>query len=125
MDRTFFFWGAVVSGLAVVFGAFGAHAVKGMIPADQLDTYETAARYQMYHGLGLLAVAWAASRWPGSALVRWAGWLMLAGTAIFSGSLYLLSVTGIKILGAITPIGGVGMIAGWALLAWNAIRSKK
>lgn len=125
MDRTFFLLGAVVSGLAVAMGAFGAHALRPILGPEYIDTYETAARYQMYHGLALLGVSWAANRWPDSPLVRWAGWAFLAGVIIFSGSLYLMSVTKLRFLGAITPIGGVAMISGWAMLAWNAITRRK
>lgn len=116
--------GAVISGLAVALGAFGAHSLRPIIGPEHIETYETAARYQMYHGLGLLGVAWAAGRWPGSRLVRWAGWLFVAGTVVFSGSLYLLTLSKLRWLGAVTPFGGVALLAGWALLAWNALRRK-
>jgi len=87
-----------------------------------LETFETAARYQMYHALALFAVAWVASRWPGS-LVNASGWLFVAGTVLFSGSLYALVFTGIRGLGAITPLGGVCFIAAWICLALAASRS--
>ena len=90
---------------------------------DLTEVYETAARYQMYHALALLAVGWAAGRWE-IASVRWAGWLFVIGTAIFSGSLYLLSITGLRWLGAVTPIGGVCLLAGWLLLAWSVSTSR-
>jgi len=83
-----------------------------------LSVFETGARYQMYHALALVAVGWATTRWPVSAVVA-AGWLFCAGTVIFSGSLYLLSVTGQRWLGAITPIGGLAFLAGWLALAWG------
>lgn len=124
MDRTFFVLGAIISGLAVAVGAFGAHALRPIVGPEYVDTYETAARYQMYHGLGLLGVAWAVKRWPNSALPRWSGWLFVAGVIIFSGSLYALSLTRLRFLGAITPFGGVAMLGGWALLSWNALRGK-
>ena len=87
-----------------------------------LAVFETAVRYQMYHALALLAVAWAAQRWPGG-LTQWAGWLLVAGILIFSGSLYVLVLTGPRWMGAITPIGGVALIAGWACLLLAAVRS--
>ena len=81
--------------------------------------FETGARYQMYHALGLIAVAWAVTRWPGAA-AAWAGWLFVAGTVLFSGSLYALALTGVRWLGAITPLGGVAFLAGWTCLALAA-----
>jgi uncharacterized membrane protein YgdD (TMEM256/DUF423 family) len=107
--------------VAVAAGAFGAHALRGRLSADLLGVFETAARYQMYHALGLMAVAWAASRWPG-ALPQWAGWLFVAGTVLFSGSLYALALSGVRWLGAITPLGGVAFLAGWICLGLAARR---
>ena len=122
MDRTFLALGALFAGLGVAAGAFGAHGLKGRLSPEMLDVFETAARYQMYHALGLLAVAWAAARWPQPA-VTLAGWCMVAGIVVFSGSLYVLSVTGIRWLGAITPLGGLAFMAGWLALALAAWRS--
>ncbi len=119
--RLFLGLGAALAGLAVVFGAFGAHALRQTLSADDLATFETGVRYQMYHALALLAVAWASSRWESGALTA-AGWLFLVGIVVFSGSLYVLVLSGQRWLGAITPIGGVAFIAGWALLAWVALR---
>jgi uncharacterized membrane protein YgdD (TMEM256/DUF423 family) len=107
--------------VAVAAGAFGAHALRARLSPDLLAVFETGARYQMYHALGLLAVAWAASRWPGPWPPR-AGWLFLAGTVLFSGSLYALALTGVRWLGAITPLGGVAFLAGWLCLAAAASR---
>jgi uncharacterized membrane protein YgdD (TMEM256/DUF423 family) len=121
MDRVFFGLGAVSALLAVAVGAFGAHSLRGRLVPDMLVVFEIGARYHMYHALGLLAAAWAVSRWPGGAAVA-AGWLFLAGTLVFSGSLYGLSLTGQRWLGAITPLGGLAFILGWAALAWAAIR---
>ncbi len=109
--------------LGVAAGAFGAHSLADYFAEhpDLEATYLTAVRYQLIHGLALLAVAWAASQWPGS-LVNWAGFLLVAGVVIFSGSLYLLVMTDTPWLGAITPIGGVAFLAGWVLLivvAWR------
>ena len=119
MERVFFGLGAVSAGLAVALGAFAAHGLRSRISPEALQTFETGARYHMYHALALLAVAWAATRWPGAAVTA-AGWLFVAGTLLFSGSLYLLAVTGVRVLGAITPFGGVAFILGWLALAWAA-----
>src|SRR3954452_17974668 len=100
MGRGFLGLGAMSGFVAVAAGAFGAHALRGRLSSEYLAVFETAARYQMYHALGLLVVAWAVVRWPG-ALPQWAGWLFIAGTALFSGSLYALSLTGVRWLGAI------------------------
>lgn len=121
MKLNWFAVGAIVGGLGVVFGAFGAHALKARISQDLLVVFETGVRYQMYHALALLAVAYAAERWPGG----WAnatGWLFLIGIVVFSGSLYMLTLTGVRWLGAITPIGGLLLICGWILLAASALR---
>ena len=115
MDRLFFELGAGSAFLAVAAGAFGAHALRVRLAPDLLAAFETGARYQMYHALGLLAVAWAATRWPG-ALSHWAGWLFVAGTILFSGSLYALALSGARWLGAITPLGGAAFLAGWVCL---------
>jgi uncharacterized membrane protein YgdD (TMEM256/DUF423 family) len=122
MDRLFFAIGALSGGMAVALGAFGAHGLKTRLPADLLVTFETGVRYQMYHALALLAVAWAVTRWSGSSLPAAAGWLFVAGTVLFSFSLYLLAVTGQRWLGAITPLGGVAFVAGWVCLALAAWR---
>ena len=119
MERTFVALGAAMAGLAVAAGAFGAHGLRSRLDADMLAVFETAARYQMYHGLALLAVAWAVGRWPAAAT---AGWLFVAGIVLFSGSLYVLSLSGVRWLGAITPLGGLCFLAGWAVLAWSAAR---
>ena len=122
MEKTFFALGAGFGLLGVALGAFGAHGLKGSLSADMLANFETGVRYQMYHALALLVVAWAVTRWPGG-LTNAAGWLFVVGIVIFSGSLYLLSVTGLRWLGAITPIGGIALIAGWACLILAALRS--
>lgn len=115
MDRTFFGLGAVSALVSVAAGAFGAHGLRARLTPEYLAVFETAARYQMYHALGLLAVAWAVTRWPGS-LAGWAGWLFVVGTVLFSGSLYTLALTGAQWLGAITPLGGAAFLAGWVCL---------
>ena len=119
MDRLFFGVGAVSAGLAVALGAFAAHGLRARLSPEALQAFETGARYHMYHALALLAVAWAVTRWPGTA-VSVAGWLFIAGTLLFSGSLYLLAITGVRMLGAITPVGGFAFILGWLALAWAA-----
>jgi uncharacterized membrane protein YgdD (TMEM256/DUF423 family) len=121
MDRLFFSIGAVSAMIAVAAGAFGAHALRARLSPEYLAIFETAARYQMYHALALLAVAWAAVRWPGGSS-QWAGWLFVVGTVLFSGSLYALALTGTRWLGAITPVGGLAFLAGWLCLALAASR---
>jgi uncharacterized membrane protein YgdD (TMEM256/DUF423 family) len=116
MDRAFTVCGALSAFVAVAAGAFGAHALKARLGTELLAAFDTAARYQMYHALGLIAVAWAMSRWAAPQL-RAAGWLFLAGTILFSGSLYLLALTGARGLGAVTPLGGLCFLAGWLMLA--------
>ncbi len=121
MERLFFGLGAASAAIAVAAGAFGAHALRARLPPASLMVFETAARYQMYHALALFAVAWALSRWPGQ-LPVWAGWLFVAGTILFSGSLYLLALTGARWWGAVTPLGGLAFLAGWVCLAASAVR---
>lgn len=118
MDRLFFTLGAASAGLAVALGAFGAHALKTRLAPDLLAIYEVGVRYHLAHALALMAVAWACTRWPGPA-VNASGWLFVAGTLVFSGSLYALALTGVRGLGAVTPIGGVAWLLGWAFLAWG------
>lgn len=119
MDRTFVALAALFAALAVAAGAFGAHGLKGRLAPEMLEIFETAARYQMYHALGLLLVSVAVVRWPATAF---AGWCMVAGIVVFCGSLYVLSLTGVRWLGAITPIGGLAFIVGWLALALAAVR---
>ena len=109
-------------GLAVALGAFAAHGLRSRLTPDLLANFETGARYQMYHALALLAVAWAVTHWTRSAFPSYAGWLFVVGTLLFSFSLYLLAVTGARWLGAITPLGGVAFVAGWVCLALAAWR---
>ena len=116
MDRTFAIAGSLSAFVAVLAGAFGAHALRARLPADLLVVFDTAVRYQLYHALALLAVAGALGRWP-HPLVRSAGWLFLGGTIVFSGSLYLLSLSGVRWWGAVTPVGGLLFLSGWLVLA--------
>jgi uncharacterized membrane protein YgdD (TMEM256/DUF423 family) len=122
VTRTFWIAGTILAFAAVAAGAFGAHALRARIAPDLLAIFETGARYHMYHALALLAAAWAAGQWP-SALTTAAGWLFVLGILIFSGSLYLLALTGVRWLGAITPIGGVALLAAWLCLALAAWRT--
>ena len=103
--------GAVLSGLGVLVGAFGAHGLRDRVTPDLLAVFETGVRYHLIHGLAVIAVAWAASRWP-SAWIGAAGWLFAAGIVVFSGSLYILAISGVRWWGAVTPIGGVCFLAG-------------
>ncbi len=121
MDRIFFVLGSLFGLLGVAAGAMGAHALERRLTPDRLDTFELAARYQLYHALALLAVAWAASRWPAGAAAP-AGWFMTSGILLFSGSLYALALGGPRWVAFITPFGGVAFLIGWALLAWTAWR---
>src|SRR5512139_2806113 len=117
MTNPLIFLGSLSGGLGVALGAFGAHALKARLSPERLETFETAVRYQLFHALALLAAGMAAGQAPGSAWANAAGWLFLAGTLLFSGSLYLLVVTGRRWLGAITPFGGLAFILGWLCLA--------
>ena len=112
--------GALLAALAVAGGAFGAHGLRARLTPADLATFETAVRYHLIHALALFAVAWVMDRWPGGTGPT-AAVLMVLGIVIFSGSLYFLVLTGPRWLGAITPIGGVCLIAGWALLAWHLL----
>jgi uncharacterized membrane protein YgdD (TMEM256/DUF423 family) len=118
----FFGLGAASAFIAVALGAFAAHGLKARLGADLLATFETGVRYQMFHALGLLAVGWACTRWPG-ALVQASGWLFVAGTVLFSGSLYALALGGMRGLGIVTPFGGLAFLGGWLCLAWTVIRA--
>lgn len=109
--------------LVVVLGAFGAHALRARLPAELMDSFQTGVLYHLFHALGLLAVGLVAAHLPASGLVRAAGWLMFAGTVLFSGSLYVLAVTGVRALGVVTPFGGLAFIAAWLLLALALLRS--
>ena len=124
MDRLFFGLGAASAFIAVAAGAFGAHALRARLSPDLLAAFETGARYQMYHALGLVAAAWAGTRGVAAeGAAAWAGWLFVAGTVLFSGSLYALALSGVRGLGAVTPFGGVAFLAGWVALALAAVRA--
>ncbi len=121
MERLFLAAGAISGGVAVAAGAFGAHALRARLPPDLLAVFQTGAQYQLAHALALLACGWMAARDPGVPVCI-AGWLFLIGTVLFSGSLYALAISGVRVLGAITPFGGIAFLGGWAALAWAAIR---
>ena len=121
MTRLFLGIGALNGMLAVLLGAFGAHALRARLTPDMLAVYHTGVQYQFYHALGLLAIALLLAHFPERGFV-WAGWLMCTGIVLFSGSLYLLSLTGVRLWGAVTPVGGVAFIAAWAVLAVTAFR---
>jgi uncharacterized membrane protein YgdD (TMEM256/DUF423 family) len=121
VDRLFFALGSASALVAVAAGAFGAHGLRARLSPDLLAVFETAARYQMYHALALLAVGWAVTRRPGPWPVR-AGWLFAVGTLLFSGSLYALALSGMRWLGAVTPLGGLAFLAGWTCLLLGMLR---
>jgi uncharacterized membrane protein YgdD (TMEM256/DUF423 family) len=119
MDRTFLLIGAVAAFLGVGLGAFGAHGLRGRLSPEMLSVFETGVRYHMYHALALVLTSLVMGRMSGR-LVSTAGWCFTAGITLFSGSLYLLALTGVTVLGAITPLGGLAFLAGWACLALAA-----
>ncbi|MFC9707583.1 DUF423 domain-containing protein [Paenibacillus sp. NPDC056933] len=119
MQRKWMMFGAVLTMLSVAIGAFGAHMLKDKIGADAIAVYETGVQYHMIHAIALLIIGLTAGQLGPSAKLKWAARLLFVGIIIFSGSLYVLSISGIKMLGAITPIGGVAFIVGWLLLAMD------
>jgi uncharacterized membrane protein YgdD (TMEM256/DUF423 family) len=120
MQKNFFLVAAVLGFLGVAFGAFGAHGLRERLSPEMLAVFEIGVRYQMYHVFALFAVAAAIAHFGRARLLRIAGWSFVAGVLIFSGSLYTLALTGTGMFGAITPIGGVGLLLGWACLAFFA-----
>jgi len=123
-SRTFIALGALLAFLSVGLGAFGAHAVKQSIPTDMLKIYQTAVEYQFFHALGIILTGLIYQFQP-NRLIKSAGWLMFAGIIIFSGSLYILSLSGIRWLGAITPLGGTAFLLAWLILVYALIRPVK
>jgi len=121
MVRLFFIFGAGFAFLSVLLGAFGAHALKDRLEPRMLEVFETGVRYQMYHALALIATAWAINQWPESTATL-AGWFFVGGIVIFSGSLYVLTLSGVRTFGAITPLGGLAFLAGWICLLWVAVK---
>ena len=121
--KLFLATGGAAALLAVALGAFGAHALKNRIPPEMLAVWRTGVEYHVLHALGLLAVGLVAQHLPNSGLLRWSGWLMLAGIVLFSGSLYLLALSGPGWLGAVTPVGGLAFLAAWALFVAAALKA--
>ena len=116
MDRTFLLIGAVLGFLGITLGAFGAHALRSRLSPEMLAVFETGVRYQMYHVFAVLIVAAAIGRIGDASLLVLAGWFFFAGILLFSGSLYVLALTGVGMLGAVTPVGGLLFLIGWACL---------
>ncbi|MEH7106210.1 MULTISPECIES: DUF423 domain-containing protein [Bacillaceae] len=121
--KTFIVMGAINAFLAVALGAFGAHGLKDKLDAHYLEIWKTGVTYQMFHATGLLVIGILLGKAATSALFSWSGWLMLIGIILFSGSLYVLSLTKIGPLGAITPIGGVCFLAAWILMIVGAVKN--
>jgi uncharacterized membrane protein YgdD (TMEM256/DUF423 family) len=120
--KIFIILGAINAFLAVALGAFGAHGLEGKLEPKYLETWKTGVTYQMFHATGLLIIAVLLGKLPANSLLSWSGWLMFIGIILFSGSLYVLSVTKISILGAVTPLGGVAFLAAWVLLIVAAVK---
>lgn len=121
--KTFLVIGALAMALGVILGAFGAHGLKNRLSPDLLAIYHTGVEYHLYHALGLLLVGILIQQFPQLSGLQVGGWLLFAGILIFSGSLYVLAISGVRWLGAITPIGGLAFIAGWVWIAWSLIRA--
>jgi uncharacterized membrane protein YgdD (TMEM256/DUF423 family) len=120
-SQQFLTLGAILAGSGVAAGAFGAHALKEILEASMLQVFETATRYLVYHAFGLCIVSWAIDRYPRQGLEK-SGWLFIMGILLFSGSLYGVSLAGVRWLGAVTPVGGLAFLIGWTLLAWGVSR---
>jgi uncharacterized membrane protein YgdD (TMEM256/DUF423 family) len=124
LERLFYVCAGIAGFLVVALGAFAAHGLRRHLTPDMIAVFETGVRYHAYHTLALCAAAWGHARWSG----RWfafAGWAFLAGIVVFSGSLYLLALSGDRWLGAVTPLGGLAFLAGWLALAWGAWRANR
>jgi uncharacterized membrane protein YgdD (TMEM256/DUF423 family) len=124
MTRIFDLLGSVNAFLAVAFGAFGAHALRDRLAPELLAIWQTGANYHLAHALGLLLVGVLLHLHVGSFYLRWAGWLLLVGIVLFSGSLYLLALTGMRTFGMLTPLGGVSLLGGWAALAAAMLKAR-
>jgi uncharacterized membrane protein YgdD (TMEM256/DUF423 family) len=121
--KTFVLLGAINAFLAVALGAFGAHGLEGKIPDRYFEIWKTGVQYQMFHALGLFVVGLMLGKFPNINLLTAAGWIMFIGIVLFSGSLYVLSLTQIKPLGAITPFGGVAFLIAWVLIGYAAVKT--
>ena len=124
MPRIFLMLGAINAFLCVAFGAFGAHGLKQILSAEMLTVYQTGVQYHFYHSLGLIIVGLVLLQFPKSKPILLSGWLMLGGIVLFSASLYALSLTEIRALGAITPLGGIAFLSAWLLLAYGVKNTK-
>ena len=125
MRSNFLFIAAISGFTGVAMGAFGAHGLKAVLTPEMLAVYKTGVDYQMWHALGLALIAIISQQAPESPVLKWAGWLMMGGIILFSGSLYFLAIFNIKWLGMITPFGGVCFLLAWALLAFFAYKPKE
>jgi uncharacterized membrane protein YgdD (TMEM256/DUF423 family) len=121
--KLFLILGGINAALVVMLGAFGAHGLKTKLTAEMLAVYQTGVHYHLFHALGLLAVGLVATQIADSVWLKWSGWLMLAGIILFSGSLYVLSVSGLRWLGMVTPFGGVAFIAAWIVFVIAIVKS--
>jgi len=124
MNRIFVLLGSVNAFLAVALGAFGAHALRDRLTPELLAVWQTGVNYHLAHALGLLLIGVLAHQHAESVYIRWAGWLLLVGIVLFSGSLYLLALTGVRTFGVITPLGGVALLGGWAALAAAMLKAR-
>lgn len=122
MDRIFLVLGGLMAALVVILGAFGAHTLKGQLTPTQTAVFQTAVQYHMFHALGMLVVGVLSLHRPHATLLTWAGWLMLLGTVLFCGSLYVSAITGYRGLALLAPVGGSALILAWALFAISAYR---
>ena len=121
--KIFLILGGINAVLVVLLGAFGAHGLKARMTAEMLAVYQTGVHYHLFHALGLIVVGLVATQISDSAYLRWSGWLMLAGIVLFSGSLYVLSVSGLRWLGIVTPFGGISFIVAWILFVVAIVKS--
>ncbi len=121
--KVFLMLGGFNAALVVLLGAFGAHGLKARMTAEMLAIFQTGVHYHLFHALGLIAVGLVATQIPASAYLKWSGWLMLVGIILFSGSLYVLSVSGLRWLGMVTPFGGMSFIAAWILFVVAIVKS--
>lgn len=121
--KIFIIIGAINAFLSVALGAFGAHGLEGKVEPKYLEIWKTGVQYQMFHATGLILVGVLIGQISPSSLLSWSGWAMLIGIVLFSGSLYVLTLTKISVLGAITPLGGVAFLAGWVLLIMAVLKS--
>ena len=120
--KLFLMFGALLMAVAVMLGAFGAHGLKGKLTPEMMQVYRTGVEYHFYHALGVLLIGAIAGFYPQAQGVQWAGWALIVGIFLFSGSLYALALSGIRWFGPITPLGGVFFIIGWVMLAVSIYR---